>query len=266
VIVTALIPGTPAASAGIQPGDAIVAVNGESTEGLGIQDVVLLIRGPEGTTVRVTIVHEGQSDPVEYEIRRATIDVPSVVSEMRDGMAYFRIHFFSDRTDQELTPMLRDLLGRNPAGIIIDVRSNPGGPVETVVDVASHFLDRGDVLHIVDNAGREVSYPVRRSSVKTDLPMVVLTDNFSASGSEVLSGAIQDHDRGVVAGKTTYGKGSANRWYELSDGSALYLTTSRWLTPDRRLIEGQGIAPDFDLDLEADDLIAWAVDHLKDPG
>jgi carboxyl-terminal processing protease len=265
VIVTAPIAGTPAAAAGIQAGDAILAVNGESTDGLGIEEVVLRIRGPEGTSVKVTILHQEETTPIELDIIRARIEVPSVVSEMRDGMAYIRIHFFSERTDAELSPQLKDLIGEGAAGIVIDVRSNPGGPVETVVDVASHFLNSGVVLYIVDNGGQEVSYPVRRPSVRTDLPVVVLTDNFSASGSEVLSGAIQDHERGVVAGTRTFGKGSANRWYELSDGSALYLTTSRWFTPGRRLIEGQGITPDFEPALEGDDLVQWAIDYLKRP-
>jgi carboxyl-terminal processing protease len=263
VIVTAPIAGTPAAAAGIRAGDAILGVNGESTEGLGIEEVVLRIRGPEGTPVKVTIQHQGEPNRVELEIIRAKIDVPSISTEMREGVAYIRIHYFSERTDAELSPALKTLLLESPSGVVVDLRSNPGGPVDTVVDVAGHFLRTGVVLYIVDNKGNEVSYPVKRATVATDLPLVILTDNFSASGSEVLSGAIQDHRRGVVAGATTFGKGSADRWYELSDGSALYLTTSRWLTPNRRLIEGKGITPDFAMDLTGDDLVRWAIDHVK---
>jgi carboxyl-terminal processing protease len=263
IIVVAPIPGTPAEKAGIKSGDAIVAVNGESTAGLSIQDVVLRIRGPEGTSVTVTVQHQDQAAPLDLVIVRAQIDVPSVVYEMRDSVAYIRIHFFSERTDAELSPVLAGLERAAATGIIIDLRSNPGGLVDTVVDVASHFVDRGVVLYLVDNAGGETSYPVKRSSVTTRLPVVLLTDNYSASGSEVLSGALQDYGRGVVAGTKTFGKGSADRWYELSDGSALYLTTSRWLTPKRRLIEGQGIEPDFKLDLQGEALVTWAIDYLK---
>jgi carboxyl-terminal processing protease len=263
IIIVAPIPGTPAEKAGIRSGDAILAVNGESTNGLSIEEVVLRIRGQEGTSVTITIRHQGETRPVDLTIVRAQIDVPSVVSEMRNSVAYVQIHFFSARTDEELTPVLSGLVKAGATGIILDLRSNPGGPVDTVVDVASHFVDRGVVLYIVDNAGHETSYPVRSTTVKTALPVVLLTDNFSASGSEVLSGFFQDMKRGVVAGTQTYGKGSADQWFQLSDGSAIYLTTSRWLTPNRRLIEGKGITPDFKLDLKGDDLVNWAVDYLS---
>ncbi len=263
IIIVAPIPGTPAARAGIRSGDTIVAVNGVSIEGLSVEEVVLKIRGPEGTPVKVTVLHEGEDTPEELELVRETINVPSVTYELREGFAYIIITHFSDRTDEELLPFIRQLKTDKAAGIILDLRSNPGGAVDTVVNVASCFLDKGVVLYLVDNAGRETPYPVEKSDVRTDLPLVVLTDNYSASGSEVLSGALQDYKRGVVAGKVTYGKGSADRWFELSDGSAIYLTVSRWLTPIRRLIEGEGITPDFESDLEGDDLINWAIDYLR---
>ena len=263
IIVVAPIPGTPAEKAGIKAGDAILAVNGESTAGLSIEEVVLRIRGQQGTSVTVTIRHEGETQTVDLAIVRAVIDVPSVVSEMRDSVAYIRIHFFSARTDQELTPVISGLVKSGATGIILDLRSNPGGPVDTVVDVASHFVSRGVVLYIVDNAGHETSYAVKSTTARTTLPVVLLTDNYSASGSEVLSGFFQDVKRGIVAGTQTFGKGSADQWYQLSDGSAIYLTTSRWLTPNRRLIEGKGITPDFPLDLKGDDLVNWGIDYLK---
>ncbi len=263
IIVIAPIPGTPAANAGIRSGDIILAVNGESIEGWSIEEVIMKIRGPQGTRVRITLQRTGESAPVELELVRAMIDVPSISYELRDGIALIRIFYFSERTDEELLPILRRIKDEKPAGIIIDLRSNPGGPVDTVVNIASSFLTKGVVMYIVDNKGNETVYPVERRSVNTTLPVVVLTDNYSASGSEVLSGALQDHQRAVIAGKTTYGKGSANRWFELSDGSAVYLTVSRWLTPDRRLIEGKGIVPDYQLDLEGNDLVLWAIDYLK---
>jgi carboxyl-terminal processing protease len=263
VIVTAPIAGTPAEKAGVKAGDAILAVDGKSTAGMGVEQVVLLIRGAEGTPVTVTILHEGASAPVDLTITRGQIDVPSVSYEMKDTIAYFRISYFSERTDDEMMPLLSNLPKTPATGIIIDLRGNPGGPVDTVVNIASHFIPSGIVLSIVDNAGREVTYNVKNTGVRTSLPVVLLTDNFSASGSEVLSGAMQDHKRGVVAGDKTFGKGSADRWFQLSDGSAIYLTTSRWLTPNRRLIEGKGIEPDFKLDLKGNDLVQWAIDYLK---
>jgi carboxyl-terminal processing protease len=182
---------------------------------------------------------------------------------MRGDIAYIRIYYFSDRTDSELSPVLERLKQEGAAGIVLDLRSNAGGPLDAVVNVASRFLKEGVVTYLVDNKGGETSYPVKPTSITTDLPLVVLTDNYSASGSEVLAGAIQDYKRGVVAGTRTYGKGSANLLYRLQDGSGLYLTTSRWLTPNRRVIEGKGIEPDYELKLEGDDTIQWAIDYLK---
>jgi len=170
VIVIAPIPGTPAATAGIRAGDAIIAVNGQSVAGMSVEEVVTLIRGPAGTKVKVTVQHEGEATPVELEITRATIDVPSVVSEMKGDIAHITIRFFSERTDQELTPILQGLKTAGATGIILDLRSNPGGLVDTVVDVASHFIDNGVVLYIVDNSGKETTYPVRKTSVRQACP------------------------------------------------------------------------------------------------
>lgn len=261
--VIAPIPGSPADKAGIRAGDIILGVNGKSTEGLSLEEVVSLIRGPKGTSVRVTVQHQGETTPVELEIVRAAIELNSVTFEMRGDIAYIRIYQFTDRTDAELSPMLADLKQQGATGIVLDLRSDPGGPLNAVVNVASHFLREGVVAYVVDNEGQETSYPVERTSITTDLPLVVLTDNFSASSSEVLAGAIQDYQRGVIAGTTTYGKGSANILYELKDGSGLYITIARWLTPNRRLIEGKGIEPDYELKLEGDDAIQWAIDYLK---
>jgi carboxyl-terminal processing protease len=263
IIIIAPIPNSPAAKAGIRAGDILLAVDGESTEGLSPEEVALRIRGPKGTLVRVTVQHQGETTPVELEIVRAEIELPSVSFEMRGDIAYIRIYYFSDRTGSELSPVLERLRQEGAAGIVLDLRSNAGGPLDAVVNVASRFLKEGVVTYLVDNKGGETSYPVKPTSITTDLPLVVLTDNYSASGSEVLAGAIQDYKRGVVAGTRTYGKGSANLLYRLQDGSGLYLTTSRWLTPNRRVIEGKGIEPDYELKLEGDDTIQWAIDYLK---
>jgi carboxyl-terminal processing protease len=262
-MIIAPIPNSPADKAGIRAGDIILGVNGESTEGLSLEEVVLHIRGPKGTSVRLTIQHQGETTPVELEIVRAEIELPSVSFEMRGDIAYIRIYYFSDRTDSELSPVLERLKQEGATGIVLDLRTNPGGLLGSVVDVASHFLKEGVVVYVVDNEGKETSSPVKRTSVTTDLPLVVLTDNFSASGSEVLAGAIQDYKRGIVAGTRTYGKGSVNTLRELQDGSGISITIARWLTPNRRLIEGKGIEPDHELKLEGDEAIQWAIDYLK---
>jgi carboxyl-terminal processing protease len=147
-------------------------------------------------------------------------------------------------------------------GIILDLRGNPGGLLDTVVDVASHFLHDGAVVQVKDNKGNKTILRVKPSAPVTDLPMVVLVDGSSASGSEVLSGAMQDHHRALIAGTRTFGKGSVDVLFPLIDGSAIYITTDRWLTPNGRLIEGEGIEPDKRLDLTGDDAIKWAVDYL----
>ncbi|MBI4267821.1 MAG: S41 family peptidase [Chloroflexi bacterium] len=262
IIVIAPIAGSPAARAGIKPGDAILEIDGNSTEDMSLEEAVARIRGAKGTPVKLLILHRGETNPAELEIIRAEIEVPSVNFEMREDIALINIHFFSERTDEELTPILENLSQEKATAIILDLRSNPGGLLDEVVDVASHFLTQGVVVSVVDNRGEKTSSPVNPHVVTTDLPMVVLTDNYSASGSEVLSGALQDYSRAAIAGTKTFGKGSVNTLYQLKDGSGLYITIARWLTPNGRMIEGEGITPDYVLEQKGEDAIQWAIDYL----
>ncbi|MFC1988380.1 S41 family peptidase [Chloroflexota bacterium] len=257
------IPGSPAETSGIRALDIILEVDDIPTQGMNLEEAVLHIRGPEGTTVRLLILHQDSTEAEEIEIVRAAIEIPSVTFEMREDTAYIRIHHFSGRTNEELSAILEDINQENTTGIILDVRSNPGGLLDEVVDVASHFLEEGVVVYVVDNQGNKDALSVQSRQVKTTLPMVALSDNFSASASEVLIGALQDHDRATIAGTKTFGKGSVNTLNELKDGSGLYITIARWLTPNGSLIEGEGIEPDYTLELKGDDLIQWAIDYLK---
>jgi carboxyl-terminal processing protease len=183
---------------------------------------------------------------------------------MQDTVACISITQFTERTDDELTDVLKDLDEDVTTGIILDLRGNSGGPLAAVILVTSHFLDDGIVTSMMDNHGELTEYTVQNIKPRTDLPSVVLVDNASASGSEVLAGALQDYDRAVIAGTTTFGKGSVNILQELADGSGIYITIGRWLTPDGRLIEGQGIEPDIELELTGDDAVIWAIDYLTD--
>jgi carboxyl-terminal processing protease len=262
IVIIAPIAGSPAEAAGIRAGDIILAIDGEPVDGMSLAKAIISIRGPQGTEVTLSVLHEGETEPVEISIVRSRIEVPSVEFEMRDDIAYIAITQFSDRTDDELTPVFADMDAAGAAGIVLDLRGNPGGLLDTVVAVASRFIDEGVVVAVEYNEGQAVTLEVFPGVETTDLPMVVLVDGASASGSEVLSGALQDHDRALIAGTVTFGKGSVNILRRLNDGSGIYITTARWLTPNGRLIEGQGIWPDETLELTGEDAIDWAIDYL----
>jgi len=265
IVVVAPITGAPAAEAGIKPGDAILEVDGVSTTGIGLYEVILQVRGPKGTSISLLILPQGETEPVEIVIVRDEIKVDSVFFEMRGDIAYIQVSQFNERTNEELLPVLEAIDAENATGIILDLRSNPGGLLSTVVDVVSRFIEEGlVVVSIRDNKGNLEELKSNDQKVTTDLPMVVLVDSFSASGSEVVSGALQDYDRATIAGSSTYGKGSVNYLQQLADGSGIYITAARWLTPNGNLIEGEGITPDIELQLEGDDAIQWAIDLLHD--
>jgi carboxyl-terminal processing protease len=263
ITVIAPIENSPAATAGVEAGDVILAIDGESTADMSLAEAVLKIRGTEGTSVRLLVQHQGGAEAVTIEIVREKIELVSVNFEMREDIAYIQITHFSNRTDEELAPVVARIEEEKASGVVLDLRSNPGGVLDTVVEVASYFLSDGVVVRVVDNRGNESVYNVDAKETVISAPVVVLTDNFSASGSEVLAGALQDHKRAIIAGQQTFGKGSVNILYQLQDGSAIYLTIARWLTPDGRRIEGEGIKPDIELELEGEEAIQWAIDYLK---
>jgi len=263
LVIIAPIAGAPAEKAGIRAGDIILEVDGKPVSEMSLMEAVLNIRGPRGTTVSLLVLHQGETEPEEIEIVRAEIEIPSVILEMREDIAYIKITNFSERTDNELAAVLKEISQEGASGIVLDLRSNPGGLLSIVVNVTSRFLEDGIVYYMVDSQGEKTATSVKRKSLRTGLPLVVLVDNYSASGSELLAGALQDNGRAIVAGTTTYGKGSVNIPYRLKDGSGLYITTARWLTPSGNIIEGEGIEPDYSLELEGEDAIQWAIEYLK---
>lgn len=254
---------SPAAKAGIQAGDIIMAIDGKSSEGMDLAGAVLKIRGPSGTPVNLLVLHQGETEPEEIEIIRAEIKMDSVQFEMEGDIAHISISHFTERTDEELPLVIQDIVKEAATGIILDMRSNPGGLLSTVVEVASHFLEEGIVVQVLDNHGGLITHAVKPKQVVTELPIVVLVDSYTASGGEVLAIALQEHGRAIVAGTSTFGKGSVNQFYELEDGSRIYLTVARWLSPDGHPIEGEGVQPDYELDLDEVDAIQWAIDYLK---
>ncbi|MBM3319793.1 MAG: S41 family peptidase [Candidatus Eisenbacteria bacterium] len=239
--VIAPIEGTPASRMGIQGGDQILFIDGESTEGFTADDAVNRLRGPEGTEVTIKIRREGEPELLEYTITREIIKLRSVpykyVSE--DGIGYVRVSQFSKTTSAELDAALDSLEKVGIHGVIVDLRANPGGLLEQAVEVTDLFLDRGQMITYTQ--GRRKSSENRfvdgREAEHGRMPLVVLVDEHSASASEIVSGAIQDWDRGLVVGKTTFGKGSVQSVIPLDEETGLKLTTAKYYTPSGRCIQ-----------------------------
>ncbi len=270
IVIVSPIEGSPAEASGIRPGDVIMEVNGNSIEGMGLLDVVSIIRGPKGTQVTLLIKHLGALDPIEITITRGVIELASVLlrSEPGEQFPHIRITEFYPNTVEQLRVILQQVQRDGAEGLILDLRNNPGGPLQSVVDVASQFLDDGLVLYVQRGDGRRTNWEVRQGGIALDIPMVILVDNGSGSASEVLAGALQDHGRATIIGATTFGKGSVNTLRDLSNGAGLYLTTAHWYTPSGRLIDRVGIPPDIevvDRDPEQADVkqLRRAVDELE---
>ncbi len=265
------IAGGPAEEQGVRAGDKVLEIDGEPTSGMNLTEAVLKIRGPQGTKVTLLILHQGETTPVDIDIIREEVQLDSVYLDMLpDGIAHIQITHFSERTHEELVAVLNDAIDNGAQGIILDLRNNPGGYLHVAVDVASEFLDGGIVLYQRDSEGRLDESPATSGGLATDLPLIVLVNEWSASGSEVLAGALQDRGRANLVGNVTYGKGSVNIMRELSDGSALYVTTARWLTPDGSLIEGVGLTPDFEVEITEEDILndrdpqlEFAIEYVK---
>ena len=246
IIIVSPMPDTPAEMAGIRPGDVILEINGGSTQGISLLEAVNQIRGPRGEAVHLVVLHKGDKDPVELTIIRDTINLVSVNLKMMVGrIAHIKITNFWGSTNQELVGALEKVSRFQARGLILDLRNNPGGLVSSVVDVTNQFIDDGLVLYEVRGDGERRDWAADSSGLATDIPIVVLVNEGSASGSEVMAGALMDHDRATVVGATTFGKGSVNTLRDLSDGSGLTFTIARWYTPGGTLIEGEGVEPDI---------------------
>ena len=261
ITVVSVNQGSPADQAGLKAGDAVLEIDGVSTAGMSVEDTVAKVQGAAGTQVTLLVQHQGETGTVLLTITRGTITTPSVIFQMMGDIAYIDISEFTDTTNEELTPVLQQLATNGAKGVVLDLRDNPGGPENVVVDVASRFITTGTILTVKYNDGSEDVVKATKQAQTTDLPMVLLVNSNSASASEVLTGALQDYGRATIAGQVTYGKGSVDQFYVLPDGSAIYLTIARWLTPNGHLIEGTGITPNVTLD-PSTDWVQWAIDHL----
>ena len=246
--------GSPAAEAGIRAGDIILGVDGEDVTQLSLDEIVERVRGPEGEEVVLTVLHEDETASTQIPIIRGEIKLSAVSWTMvpDSTVALLRLNQFSANAQIDIIQALKEIQADGATGIVLDVRNNPGGLLTQAIGVTSQFLDGGYVLQEENAKGQRRPFRVRRGGVAQDIPLVVLINPGSASSSEILAGAIQDHERGVLIGETTFGTGTVLQTFTLSDGSALLLGTSQWLTADGRLIRKQGIAPDIEVKLGTD--------------
>jgi carboxyl-terminal processing protease len=254
--------GSPAEKAGILAGDLIIEVNGEDVTSWPLGDVVDNIRGEEGTDVTLTVLRPEEGESAEITITRGEITVPAATWNMLPStqVAMIRLSQFSANALSELTTAIREAEAAGATALIVDVRNNPGGLLEQAVKVTSQFLNGGNVVQQEDALGNRRAYPVLPGGLARDIPMVVLINEGSASSSEIFAGAIQDYDRGVIIGETTFGTGTVLEPFVLDDGSGLMLGTSQWLTAEGRLIRKQGIDPDLTVELPIDADLIYARD------
>jgi|APCry1669189070_1035195.scaffolds.fasta_scaffold00113_15 carboxyl-terminal processing protease len=253
-MVVSPIEGSPAERAGIKAGDAILSVDGVSTEGWAVEQLSSRVRGPAGTPVVLSIRHVGDSTPTTVTIKRAKVVVPSVSWRMLpDHVALVRLSSFDQSSGNQMKQALQEAKGKGARAIILDLRNNPGGLLDEAVSVASQFLPEGTtVLLEANRAGERLPTKTRAGGEVLDLPLVVLVNHNSASSSEILSGALQDASRATLVGTPTYGTGTVLTPYHIAGGGRLLLGTQQWLTPAGRLIRGQGITPDEKVDLPID--------------
>ncbi len=249
VKVIAPIDDTPAARAGIQPGDLVIRIDGKPVKGMTLGDAVSVMRGKPGTTIKLTVVRESEDKPFDVTIKRAVIKVDSVKSRILEpGFAYLRITQFQSHTGEDVLAALDDLKQQSDGklhGLVLDLRNNPGGVLNAAVEVADDFLTKGRIVYTkgrIDSA--DMSFSATPSDFIAGAPMVVLVNGGSASASEIVAGALQDHKRAVIMGSKTFGKGSVQTILPLRDGAAIKLTTARYYTPSGRSIQAEGIAPD----------------------
>ena len=243
------IQGQPAALAGLKGGDLVSHVDGNSVLGKSVEEIINEVKGPKGTAVTLTIIRESISEPFDVTITRDLIQIPTVESELlEDDIGYVRLSSFSSNADVELEEAIEELLDENPQALILDLRDNPGGFLNQSVAIADLFLPEGIVVFQRDNSGREVIFESEDGDLAEDITLVVLVNEGSVSASEIVAGAIQDRERGVIIGSTTFGKGLVQQTHTLSDSSELRVTIARWYTPNNTSIDHEGITADIQVE------------------
>lgn len=243
LVIIAPLNNSPAKKAGLKAGDVILKIDDEDTANLSLGEAIMKIRGPAGTKVTLTISRYGKMEKVT--IKRAKIKIESVKLEFKNNneIAYIKITRFDKNTVDLLDKTVNKILVKNPKGIILDLRDNPGGYLESAIDVASTFIKKGVIVIEESKEGKQKIYQTSRSATLADRPLVVLVNGGSASASEIVAGAIVDNERGTLIGEQTFGKGSVQSVNDFSDGSSLHITIAKWLTPKGKSISEEGLKP-----------------------
>lgn len=265
LVIISPMPKSPAEKAGLKAGDTVVAVDGEDMTNIDGNLVLRRVLGPSGTNVTLTIRREGTEKTFDVTITRARIVIPSVTHKMLDNdIAYVQVITFGEDTTRDLKDALKDLLASKPKGMILDLRNNGGGYLQTAIEVVSQFIPKGAVMYEVYGDGTRQTYEAQPNGLATQIPLVVLVNEGSASASEITAGAIQDYKRAPLVGVTTYGKGSVQNWIPLKNNQgALRVTIARWLTPNERQIHKTGLTPDVVLELTQEDIDAGRDPQLE---
>ncbi len=269
------IPGNPAEAAGILAGDVLLAVDGRAiTAAMTVPGIVDLVKGEKGTTVTLTVRHPDATEPVDIGVVRADILLPSVAYRLLEAdptIGYIALSRFSGESGNEVGAALQDLLAQGATRLVLDLRQNGGGLRDAAVDVADHFLDGGPVLYLESQEEGEIVYNATDETLAPDQPLVVLIDGGTASASEIVAGALSDRQRATLIGSKSFGKGSVQLVFDLSDGSSVHVTSARWLTPNHRTLDGNGLEPDIpvtttqeDIDNGRDPVLDRAVQYLQE--
>jgi len=268
--IIAPLPGTPAEKAGLLASDKVYAIDGVSTSGMALDHAVNLIRGPKDTAVTLTIVSNGGTEPRDVKIVRGTIEIDSVQISRSDGtivgngtddkpfllpgdIAYIELRYFNENTLADWNKTIQKVIAASPKGIILDLRNNPGGFLTTAIEIAGEWVDGKTVVMEKLRDGTKLEHQTNRLARLAGIPTVVLVDKGSASGSEIVAGALQDYKVATLVGETTFGKGSVQDLREFSDGSSVKLTIAEWLTPLGRQINKKGIEPDVKVERTPED-------------
>jgi carboxyl-terminal processing protease len=246
--------GSPAEEAGLQPGDVVLEVDGVSTEDMPMEEAVRRVRGPEGTSVALTIEREGEDELLEITVERAKIELPAVMFEMDDDIAILTVTVLGDNTIRELDQAIEDAQEAGAEGIVLDLRSNGGGWVSAAQEMIGRFVeeDAGPALYERRDPDSDspTPLPIEPGDVTDfDIPLVVLVNGSTASAAEIVAGALQEYERATIIGTETLGKGSIQRIHQFDDGSSVRITIAEWLTPEENAIQDNGIDPDIEVDM-----------------